>query len=215
MLIFVQVCRTKDKNVVSIFKIFKAYSERTNESNGINKKEVWSIWRKDVLKTKCSWSADVIRSTSSEARSPEAVFIRSWRSSEAMRIKASKGCSNDLISSNIAEDWKNKATTNSNGFEGIGCFYVGESWQRTIVRTIQPLSPLLCFLPATRQEKQLCLHQCPFRLGMNLTLILHRTITILGKRSLVILIKLQTTLFDVLAISNVSFTPLYKGVKTC
>jgi len=30
----------------------------------------------------------------------------------------------------------------------------------------------------------------------------------------VILIKLQTTLFDVLAIFNVSFTPLYKGVKT-
>ena len=29
------------------------------------------------------------------------------------------------------------------------------------------------------------------------------------------LIKLQTPLFDVLAISNVSFTPLYKGVKTC
>jgi len=28
------------------------------------------------------------------------------------------------------------------------------------------------------------------------------------------LIKLQTTLFDVLAIHNVSFTPLYKGVKT-
>jgi len=29
------------------------------------------------------------------------------------------------------------------------------------------------------------------------------------------LIKLQTTLFDVLTISNVSFIPLYKGVKTC
>jgi len=29
------------------------------------------------------------------------------------------------------------------------------------------------------------------------------------------LIKFQMTLFDVLAISNVSFTPLYKRVKTC
>ena len=29
------------------------------------------------------------------------------------------------------------------------------------------------------------------------------------------LVKLQSTRFDVLAISNVSFTPLYKGVKTC
>jgi len=28
------------------------------------------------------------------------------------------------------------------------------------------------------------------------------------------LIKFPTTLFDVLAIHNVSFTPLYKGVKT-
>jgi len=28
------------------------------------------------------------------------------------------------------------------------------------------------------------------------------------------LVKIQTTLFDVLAINNVSFTPLYKGVKT-
>ena len=50
---------------------------------------------------------------------------------------------------------------------------------------------------------------------MHLKLILHRTITISGKRSLVILIKLQTTLFNVLAISNVSFASLYKGLKTC
>jgi len=57
--------------------------------------------------------------------------------------------------------------------------------------------------------------QCSFKLGMHLKLILHMTITISGKRSLVILIKLQTTLFNVLTISNVSFTPLYKGVKTC
>jgi len=93
--------------------------------------------------------------------------------------------------------------------------FVGESWQRVIVRSVQPQSPLLCFVFATRQEKQLCLHQCSSRLGINLKLILHRTITISGKRSLVILIKLQTTIFDVLAISNISFTPLYKGVKTC
>jgi len=59
------------------------------------------------------------------------------------------------------------------------------------------------------------MQQCSYRLGMHLKLIIHRTITISGKRSLVILIKLQTTLFNVLAISNVSFTALYKGVKTC
>ena len=26
----------------------------------------------------------------------------------------------------ITEDWKNKATANSNGFEGIGCLFFGE-----------------------------------------------------------------------------------------
>jgi len=36
MLIFVQVCRTIDKNLVSLRSIG---SDRTNESNGINKKE--------------------------------------------------------------------------------------------------------------------------------------------------------------------------------
>jgi len=97
-----------------------------------------------------------------------------------------KDCSNDLITPSIAEDWKNEATANSNGFEGIGCFFVGESWKRTIVRSVQPLSPLLWFVSAIGQEQQLCLHQCSSRLGMDLKLILLRTITKLGKRSLVI-----------------------------
>ena len=134
--------------------------------------------------------------------SEDTVLLKSWRhqkqhhqklfSSEAedhQKLKESK-LQKDvqiiLISSSIAEDWKNKAMTNSNGFEGIGCFYVGESWQRTIVRSVQPLSPLLCFVSATGQEKQLCLHQCSSRLWMDLKLILHRTITKSGKRSLVI-----------------------------
>jgi len=60
---------------------------------------------------------------------------------------------------------------------------------------LQPLSPLLCFDPATGQEKQLCLDQCSSRLGMDLKLILHKTLTKSGKRSLVILNKLQTTFF--------------------
>jgi len=49
---------------------------------------------------------------------------------------------------------------------------------------------------------------------MDLKLILHRTITISGKRSLVIDQSFKRLFFDVLEIHNVSLTPLYKGVKT-
>jgi len=107
-------------------------------------------------------------------------IIRSWEN------WSFKGCSNGLITPSIAEEWKNEARTNSNGFEGIGCFFFGESWKRTIVRSVQPLSPLLWFVSATGQEKKLCPHQCSSKRGMDLKLILHRTITISGKRSLVI-----------------------------
>jgi hypothetical protein len=42
------------------------------------------------------------------------------------------------------------------------------------------------FVSSTRQEKQLCLQRCSFTIEMDLKLILHRTTTISGKRSLVI-----------------------------
>ena len=83
-------------------------------------------------------------------RSPETVFIKRSEVHQELKIIRSwenwsfKDCSNDLISSIIAEDLKIKTTTNSIGFEGIVCFFVGESWKRTIVRSVQPLSPLLC-----------------------------------------------------------------------
>ena len=86
--------------------------------------------------------------TSSEASSSEASyqkqyhqklkFIRRWETSNF------KGCSTDLISSSIAEEWKSEATTNLKGFESIRCLFSQERWQRTIVRTVQPLPPLLC-----------------------------------------------------------------------
>jgi len=65
------------------------------------------------------------------------------------------------------------------------------------------------YVSATRQEKQLRLQQCSYRLGMDLNLILPT-----GKRSLVIDQSFKRLFFDVLAIHNVSLTPLYKGVKT-
>jgi len=99
MLIFVQVCKTIDKNLMSLWSIG---SGRTNESNGINKKEAWNIWRKEVLKTSGSEEAGVIRSTSSEAghqklTSSEASedhqelkIIRSWKTEELQNVAQMK-----------------------------------------------------------------------------------------------------------------------------
>jgi len=53
-------------------------SRRTNESNGINKKETWSVWRKEVLKTS---APEVMMSSEALHRkhtSSEAHFIISW-----------------------------------------------------------------------------------------------------------------------------------------
>jgi len=71
------------------------------------------------------------------------------------------------------------------------------------------------FLCLLVQEQQLYLQLCSSRLGMDLKLILHRTITKSGNISLVIWSSFKRLFFDVLAINNVSFIPLYKGVKTC
>jgi len=68
-------------------------SGRTNESNGINKKETWSIWRKEGLKKR---APEVM--TSSEVHLIRSTFHQKHASSEAERIGASKGCSKDLIS---------------------------------------------------------------------------------------------------------------------
>jgi len=64
------------------------------------------------------------------------------------------------------------------------------------------------FVSATGQEKQLCLQRCSFTMGMDLKLILHRTITISGKRSLVIDQSFKRLNFDVPAIST-SLSHLY------
>jgi len=140
----------------------------------------------EAAEEKRFWRQVVLKLMSSEALSSEAGHQK-LMSSEAERLKNFKCCSNeDWITPIIAEDWKSEAMANSNEFEVIGCLFVGESWKRTIVRSVQPLPPLLCFLSATRQEQQLCLHQCSSRLGMDLKLILHRTITKSGIRSLMI-----------------------------
>jgi len=70
------------------------------------------------------------------------------------------------------------------------------------------------FLCLLVQVHQLCLHRCSSILGMDLKLLLHRTTTKSGGRSLVIWSSFKRLFFDVLTIYNVSFTPIYKGVKT-
>ena len=86
--------------------------------------------------------------------------------------------------------------------------------KRTIVRSVEPLSPLLWFVSATGQEQHLCMHQCSSRLGMDLKLLHHRTITKSGIRSLVIWSSLIDFFWCAGKFNNVSFTPLYKAVKT-
>ena len=62
----------------------------------------------------------------------------------------------------------------------------GRMKQRLIQMDLKALDAFSLERIEKGQEKQLCLHQCSSRLGMDLKLILHWTITILGKRSLVI-----------------------------
>jgi len=160
------------------------------------------------------WRQVVLKLTSSKALSSEAGHqkLTSSEASEdyqelkitiSWKIEEFQCCSNeDLITPIIVEDWKNKATTISNGFEDIGCLFFGERWKRTIVRSVQPLPPLLRFVYAIGQEQQLWLHLCSSRLDIDLKLIIPRTINKSGIRSLVIWSKLQMTIFDVLAIQQ-------------
>ena len=119
MLIFVQVCRIIDKSLVSLWSIG---SDRTNESNEINKKEAWRIWRRGSEDKRfwISWRHQ-----------------RFWKSSEDGRLKNFKCCSNDeWITPIILEYWENKTTAISNGLEGIGCLFSWERWKRTFVQNI-------------------------------------------------------------------------------
>ena len=109
----------------------------------------------EASEEKCSWSQVFLKWWHHQKLHHQKLsFVRSWRSSEAEdhqqieRVKALK----DLISSNITEDQKSEATTNLKGFESIGCLFSQDRWQRTIVRTVQPLSLLLylCLYIKTR-----------------------------------------------------------------
>jgi len=79
---------------------------------------------------------------------------------------------------------------------------------------VQSLSPLLCFVSAIVQEQHLWLRWYSSIHGMDLKLFLHRIITISSNISLVIWSSFKWLFLMCWQINNVSFTPLYKEVKT-
>jgi len=169
MLICVQVCRTINKNLVSLWSIS---SDRTNESNGINKKEAWSIWRKRF------WREAVMKKlTSSEVLK----IIKSWKTKELQMLF--KWRLNHAHHCRRLEEWSNDYFK-----------WIWRHWMLIQLRALKKDIGTKCtttisttlFLCLLVQEQQLCLQRCSSRLGMDLKLILHRTITKLGKRSLVI-----------------------------
>jgi len=180
MLIFVQVCKTIDKNLVSLWS---TGSDRTNESNGINKKEGWSIWRKGF------WRQAVQKKLMSSEAPLQKQFSRSWchqkfwRSSEAGQLKNFKWWLNHAYHCRrLGEQYNN---------------YFKWIWRHWMLIQLRALKKDICtkctttisttmFLCLIVQEQQLCLQLCSSRLWMDLKLILHKTITKSGCRSLVI-----------------------------
>jgi len=139
MLIFVQVYRTIDK-ILYLYKVLEE-QKRAEEST---KRKFEASEEKCSWSTKCSWRDDVIRSkfirsVSSEARSPEVEVHQ-----EMKNLKDSKAGNMIWSRLSIAKDWKSVITVLKMKFESIGCLFYQERWQRTIVRTVQPLPPLLC-----------------------------------------------------------------------
>jgi len=139
MLIFVQVYKTIDK-ILYLYKVLEE-KKRAKEST---KRKLEASDEKCSWSTKCSWSDDVIRSkfirsASSEARSPEAEVHQEMKNLKDSRAgnmfwsclsfaKRLKECNNGPWD----EIWKH------------WMLVYQERWQKTIVRTVQPLPPLLC-----------------------------------------------------------------------
>jgi len=87
MLIFVQVYKIIDK-ILCLLKSLD--TGRTNESNGINKKETLCIWRKVLQK---SSAPEVMTCHQKQVHHKHLIrskITRSWSSSEDERLKASK-----------------------------------------------------------------------------------------------------------------------------
>jgi len=118
-------------------------SERTKESKRINKKEAWSVWINSVPEVQSAPEVMTSSETSSsEAPHQKLKFIRSWRTQSWNLF---------LSCLRVAKDVKRCNTDLEMIFESLGCLLLQERWKRTIVRTVQPPSPLLWSCFATRQ----------------------------------------------------------------
>jgi len=185
MLIFVQVCKTIDKNL-SVF-ISSIGFGRTNESNGIYKR---SLCCKKASKEKSVWR-------SSEAEDWKLKFVKvvilnayGWRRDGSLEQRI------------IRED-----------FEGIWCLSTEERRKRSIVQLYNHYSTTSFFKSAIVQE-----YRCTYA-GYALYIEWIWNCSFIGQNQIkqqIIddLIKLHNDSSDVLAISNIFLTPLYKGVKT-
>ena len=112
---------------------------------------------------KCSWSDDVIRNKFIKAPHQKQdhqklKFIRGWK---ILKIQELELCPWSRPS--FAKDWKSITMGLEKEFESIRCLFYQERWQRTIVRTVQPLPPLLCLClynktRITALPAEMCLH---------------------------------------------------------
>jgi len=101
---------------------------------------------------KCSWSQVLLKWWRHQKQAYQKQNHQKMKITRIWKNQSFEGCLKVLITPSIAEDQKSKATVISNEFEGIGCLFFKERWQSTIVRSVQPLPPLLslCLCYRTR-----------------------------------------------------------------
>jgi len=153
------------------------------------------------LKYKCSWSDDVIRSRfvrniSSEARSPEGEVHQEMRDLKLQRL----GNGFNLVQHCIRL---------KECYNGL-CERIWKHWNACSIKSVDKgqlyelynhfLPPLLCSCLCNKTRITTLPAEMFLQTRNAFELILHRTITISDKRSLVILIKASNDFFFVLAI---------------
>ena len=134
---YANICSSIQNHKQSFLIYYKVLKEqkRAKESTRLKLK---------ASEEKCSWSDDVIRSKfirsiSSEARLLEAEVHKKIRDLKLQRLINGFNLVYHCIR---LKEWSNGRFVKE--FESIECLFSLERWQKTIVRTVQPLLPLLC-----------------------------------------------------------------------
>jgi len=109
-------------------------------------------WEDGVLheatEEKCSWSLVLLKWWCHQKQVHQKHLIRSRRSPEAEVHQEMQDLKLQRLFNGfnfVKALQQSEATTILKGFESIRCLFFGERWQSTIVRSVQPLPPLLCF----------------------------------------------------------------------